>query len=347
MDIYKDIQHLSKFLLEKYLRNKKTYTFAVTVVATLPALNSVPGRLFCFYTMKYNKLPIDIPEQLELLKQRGLLIDDERTAISVLQNISYFRLANYWHSMERDKCLHHFKTGSKFDDVLALYDFDIRLREIVFSAIQKVEIALRSKVVHHFSLCFGPFWFSDSALFKDKGIHSLCVGCIENEIRRTKEDFILDYFEKYTSPIYPPAWKTIEIISFGTLSKLYCNFADKSVKKIVAEEFGIPQHIILESWLRSIVVLRNYCAHHARIWNRSFSIKPCIPKTLIYPWIGSSNCNPSKLYPQLCGIVYLSSAVSSDNDFKDRLITLINNNSNVDLKAMGFTAEWGNEPLWL
>ena len=45
-----------KFLLEKHLRNEKIYTFVATVVATLPVLNSVLGRLFCFYTMKYNKI---------------------------------------------------------------------------------------------------------------------------------------------------------------------------------------------------------------------------------------------------------------------------------------------------
>ena len=318
-----------------------------TVVATLPALNSVPGRLFCFNTMKYDKLPIDIPEQLELLKRRGLLIGNEQIATSTLHKISFFRLANYWHLMEQDKSSHHFKTGSRFDDVLTLYEFDLKLREVVFSAIQIIEIALRSKIVHHFSLCYGPFWFADYTLFKDAGIHSLCVSSIENEIRRTKEDFILEHFERYASPKYPPAWKTIEIISFGTLSKLYCNFADKSVKRKVAEEFGIPQHLILESWLRSIVVLRNYCAHHARIWNRSFSIKPCIPKMLVYPWIEDRNCNPNKLYPQLCDIVYLISAINTDNELKSRLKSLIDNTHNVDLKAMGFTAGWKNESLWM
>lgn len=296
--------------------------------------------------MKYNELPIDIPDQLELIKQRGLLIDDEHTAIQALKNISFFRLASYWHSMEQDKLLHLFKPGCNFGDVLFLYEFDHKLREVIFSAIEIIEIALRSKVIHRFSMRYGAFWFADSTLFKDAAIHSLCMNHIEGEIHRTKEDFILDHFRKYESPVFPPAWKTLEIISFGTLSKLYCNFADKAVKKEVASEFEIPQHLILESWLTSMVVLRNYCAHHARLWNRTFSIKPSIPKSLVNPWVRNSSSNPCKLYPQLCNIAYLISVVNPRDKFKSTLKTLLHESVNIDLKAMGFNIGWEDEPLW-
>jgi len=58
------------------------------------------------------------------------------------------------------------------------------------------------------------------------------------KVQRSKEEFIKEHFIKYDKPEFPPAWKTLELASFGTLSKLYYNFADNKVKKRVAREFN-------------------------------------------------------------------------------------------------------------
>ena len=99
-------------------------------------------------------------------------------------------------------------------------------------------------------------------------------GANQEELRRTREEFIIEHSAKYTEPDVPPVWKTLEVTSFGTLSKLFCNFADNKIKKRIAREFNLPQHLVLESWIKSAVVLRNYLAHHSRVWNRKFPIKP-------------------------------------------------------------------------
>ena len=96
-----------------------------------------------------------------MLKGRGLAINDEQQAERILGVISYFRLANYLRPMEADKETHQNKRNSTFENVVALYRFDVELREIVFRAISHIEIALRSKMIHHFSLKHGAFWFTD------------------------------------------------------------------------------------------------------------------------------------------------------------------------------------------
>ena len=64
---------------------------------------SEPGRgVLYIYVMRYSKQPISITEQIDILKRRGLVFDNEQEAISVLENISYFRLAGYWRTMEQD-----------------------------------------------------------------------------------------------------------------------------------------------------------------------------------------------------------------------------------------------------
>ena len=92
-----------------------------------------------------------------MLRNRGLLFDNEQSAIEYLKIISYFRLASYWKPMESDKVNHVFKPNSKFEDVVTLYNFDKELRTLIFSAIQSIEIALRTKVIQIISSNHGAF----------------------------------------------------------------------------------------------------------------------------------------------------------------------------------------------
>ena len=105
--------------------------------------------------MKYSKQPLTIEQQTSLLKDRGLSIGDEAAARKILDTISYFRLANYFRPMETDKQSHQFKPGATFENAVRLYDFDASLRELLFKAIARIEIALRTKMIHHFSLAHG------------------------------------------------------------------------------------------------------------------------------------------------------------------------------------------------
>lgn len=59
--------------------------------------------------------------------------------------------------MEADKTTHQFKPNSRFKDAVALYNFDIELRDLMFKAVQRLEIALRTKIIQEFSLAHGPF----------------------------------------------------------------------------------------------------------------------------------------------------------------------------------------------
>ena len=296
--------------------------------------------------MKYSKQPLDYSEILDLLESRGLIIRDRNKAIECLKVVSYFRLDNYFHPMESDKVQHIFKPGSTFDNAMDLYRVDCDLRELIFTAIQAVEIALRSKMIHHISLQYGAFWFTDVSLFRDANIHHKCMEQIRQELKRTREEFIIEHSAKYSEPEFPPVWKTLEVTSFGTLSKLFCNFADNKIKKRIAREFNLPQHLVLESWIKSAVVLRNYLAHHSRVWNRKFPIKPQMTTPLRGNWVIPPVGNYDKLYSQLCYLQYLLNVIRPCNNFSFRLKVLLTEHLNVDTSAMGFPGNWLDEPLW-
>ena len=85
------------------------------------------------------------------------MFHDDAAAENELKIVSYFRIANYLYTFEVPNSNHTFLPNSYFEDALRIYYFDKDLRALIFTAIQSIEIALRSKVIHHVSLKHGAF----------------------------------------------------------------------------------------------------------------------------------------------------------------------------------------------
>jgi len=87
------------------------------------------------------------------------------------------------------------------------------------------------------------------------------------------------YFSKYATPTLPPCWMVSEVISLGRWSYVFSCIKNREDQKAISRVFGV-HYRILDSWMQSIVYLRNLCAHHNRIWNRIFVISPKKMKSL-------------------------------------------------------------------
>ena len=297
--------------------------------------------------MIYNKPALDYQQIILQLKNRGIKFHNEQAASSTLKCISYFRIASYLRYFESNHQSHTYKGNTFFEDALYLYNFDKELRQLLFYAIQSIEIAFRSKIIHHISLKHGSFWLLNSTLCKNQSLFADNLQSILREVKRSKEDFIQDYFTNYNNPCIPPTWKTLEVTSFGTLSKLYTNLSDNKIKKIIAREFNLPQHSILESWIKSIVLLRNCIAHHARTWNRRFSLSPQVQTLKLRGlWIQRANKLNYKLYNILCCIIYLLDTIEPTHPLRVQLHKLFIKYPNIDLQTMGFPNNWENETFW-
>ena len=296
--------------------------------------------------MRYTKQPISIADQIDILKRRGLRIDNEEEAAIVLSNISYFRLAGYWRTMEQDSISHQFRPGSLFEDAVARYNFDSELKTLIFAAIQRIEISVRTRIIYYFSIAHGAFWFLDDTLAEDQELFKTNLDYLRSELDRSHDEFITEHFRKYDEPDMPPAWKTLEVASFGTLSKLYRNMNDNAVKKQVARSFNIPQHKCLQSWLASLTIVRNTCAHHARLWNAHFSLVPRMNERMRGRWITSTGRTSDRLFPNLCCIAYWLNAIDPQNTFTSDFKALLAKYPNVDSAAMGCPQGWQDNPLW-
>jgi abortive infection bacteriophage resistance protein len=298
----------------------------------------------------FDKPAITIQEQVEKLQNRGLIIKTEDNASHYLSHISYYRLGEYWHSMQEDKINHIFKENNKFKDVIALYSFDGELKILLFDVIEKIEISLRTKLIYHLSLEYNPWWFQNFDIFNDSKELVKTLANLDKELGRTKEPSIKNHFKIHKDDLrFPPAWKSLEQTSFGSLSKLYGNLKNiiKS-KDTIAKEFGAVNHTFLPSWLQSIAQIRNYCAHHSRLWNKNL---PGAPKLLSNPpfnWIEDvpKQHEFQKLYVHLCIMKYLLDRIQPENNFTIRLFNLFEKYPNVDPNAIGLKPNWQNEKLW-
>ena len=298
--------------------------------------------------MIYSKPPLSITDQISKLKQRGLKFHDEQRAAHYLSNISYYRLRAYTYPFQDNtNPTHPFITDISFEDIIELYVFDRRLRLLVFNAIEKIEIALRTKIIYQFSLKQGSHWHENANMYRNLNYFKSNIDDLYKEVDRSTETFIEHYKNTYSTPYYPPAWMSLEVISMGLLSKLFSNLIKCDEKKEVAKAFGLSHPMILESWMHAFAGLRNICAHHSRLWNRRFTIVPKIPYNTIYPFIRNRNINENKLYAQLCCINYLIQIISPNSSFVANLKKLLGTCTLVDCKEMGFPTDWRNEPIWV
>ncbi|WP_165164314.1 Abi family protein [Corynebacterium qintianiae] len=222
-------------------------------------------------------------EQVELLRTRGLYIGDPDEAEHLLASLNYYRLSGYWYPMRRFQpnggiALDVFKAGASFELVVELYEFDERLRHCVFGGLDRVEMAVRAMIGYelgridplaHLDVAYlGPRAHARSC--SGPNVHEVWLGKYRAALRASREEFVTHYKKKHGSKM--PIWVAVEIMDWGMLSHLY-GMAPNIVRNRIAHRCGLsaPQ---LESWLKSLNIMRNYAAHHARMFNRVYDIKP-------------------------------------------------------------------------
>jgi len=152
-------------------------------------------------------------------------------------------------------------------------------------------------------------------------------------------------FSSYQKQLEQPSFMTLEIVSFGTLSRLYENLKSDLAKREISQTFGLAD-VVFISWLHALVYIRNVCAHHSRIWNKLLQIQPLFPRRTQNTWLTSLNVCNNHMYYILSIIIYLLNVVNPNHTFKKKLENLFLKYPNIDRAAMGFPANWHNELLW-
>ncbi len=292
------------------------------------------------------KPAISLDDQVALLVARSMEVPDADRAKHYLQFIGYYRLSGYWryYTDYSDPKRERFRQGTTFESVLNLYIFDRKLRVLLLDAFERIEVAVKAELSQSVGLAVGPFWLCEPTNF-DRGAHPPIMNDIKKAIGDPKAHnhqhvFIKHFYRKY-SDAYPPSWMVMEALAFGAVSRIYK--ALKGALRIpISAAFGV-QHDVFASWLHAMAFGRNVCAHHCRVWNRTYTIKPRIPKPYRTVWPATSQ---DKLYVLCCIIHHMMLVIADDSDWANRLRTLVGERPGVPLRAMGFPDDWETSPFW-
>lgn len=338
----------------------------------------------------YNKPFLDVHGQLERLIELGLVVDDSEQAYRELQAIGYYRLSGYWypfrrHAEESDASRpSEFVPGATLAEVLDIYRFDERLRAEVLYALSHVEVAMRFRVGHLLGRR-GPFTHLGAATLDQGWVQpqkrassgpNCSAGCDWQESEHeqwmrkqernediSNEAFTAHFHSRYGKPL--PVWTATEVMSLGDLNRLFGGLTQRDRQQIAVDfdlylEDGNGDAGALSSWLEHLRQTRNYCAHHARLWNRNHTAPLSVPTGLpemthlrgadIKGTGAKTVSRPaSRLYGTLVVISYFLARINNSNDVRDRLRVLIDEfavGKPERLTAMGFPEGWEQEAVW-
>lgn len=284
-----------------------------------------------------------IDEQLNILRSRGLKIDDEKAAKDFLLNNNYYRISGYSLTLRRDN---KFNATAKMSDLMGIYYFDQSLRHILLLYLEIIEVRMKSIFAYRFCEKYGPLDYLDSNKFSSDTAYSNIKDKCEKQINRCKKnEAFIQHFENRKERI--PLWAFVDVMTISDISILY-SILKYEVQKIIAKDFGYNYYngnVHLGNALRAVTVLRNLCAHGERIYNRLFIVKPSLSKkdkTLV-----RIDNNGDKDLDHLFVYILTIRRLLLDNDFiemKKEIVNLHTKFPAVNLDKYGFIENW-NEKL--
>lgn len=282
------------------------------------------------------KSPTTYVQQMEKLRSRGCEISDEQECIRLLAHINYYRLSGYLFPFRQDD--DSYKPGTSLSTVFKIYEFDKKMRHLIFNALEEVEVSYRTRIAYFHAHEYGAIGYLNGRIFNKFHNHAKFL----NEIGREKElnkklPFVEHHNEKYSGNL--PIWVAVELFTFGMLSKFYADMETRDRKDIVRR---IPEltESNLKSWLRCCANLRNTCAHYGRLYYQKFTATPA--KSNDFSMDENSET-------RLFGAVFALKKIYPDKDKWNRefippMATLIEEYQDyIELSHIGFTPNWKQE----
>ena len=297
----------------------------------------------------FSKPSLTIAQKIAHLRARGMAVPDMAKAEHWLRHVSYYRLSAYWLPFEHPKgqAGPRFRSGTHFDTVISLYEFDRKLRLLVLEAIERIEVAVRGSWAYVLAHQGGAHGYLNAALYHDRKQFHDNLSRLTREVGSSPETYIEHYRQTYDDPAMPPVWMVAEMMAFGQLSRWYSSLRSRSLRNQIATPLGLPEKVLVPL-VKHLSIVRNTCAHHGRLWNRGFLLRPGLPHkpTSLAATLELPGSGPALLYNTLVLIVFLMGKVDPASNWKDELKTHLGSHPTSDLPAMGFPIGWEGRPLW-
>lgn len=218
------------------------------------------------------KPPFSYNQQLKKIMDRGCYVRDCGFAKRVLKRVNYYRLTAYFLPFKNESG--NYIPGTSFDTVYATYEFDRKLRALIFSTIEEIELSLRSQLAYYYSHKYGPDGYLNPENFSKRHNHIKFKNHLNKAIRNNiTQPFVNHHMNKYNGIF--PLWAIVELFTLGELSTFYADMFVSDKKEFAKNTYN-ANYKNLESWLVCITHIRNYCAHYSRLY---YNLFPAIPAT--------------------------------------------------------------------
>lgn len=280
------------------------------------------------------------------LQSKGMVVSSPSDAEKAIREIGYYRLKGYFFFMI-DPSTGNYLPNTNFEDALKRYEFDVKLSRMLFDYLLKIEVSIRARLVEAFRITGEPLVLNDPSFFREKKEYWDNTASIASEIKRSSDAFIYHNYSTHDGLI--PVWAAVEVLSYGTLSKIIKNMKNQSGASfsVLVNDYQfqnshgsmtVPSQDMFSSWTYTSSTLRNACAHGGRLYRRRFSIRPQI--------IDSDTFTPatpqtSDLYAGILSMKYLRPDDASWTAFSTGLKGLIAAYLPViDINDLSFPADW-------
>ena len=285
-----------------------------------------------FMQLKEQQPPLSVEDQIENLKNVGLIIEDEESAKAFLNDVSYFRFIKAFSLGLKPKNGSYYESVT-FNKIADIYKFNCNFRQLLFPMIERIEINLRCRIANYFSCKYGVLGYENNDNFNDPKYHIEIINDIKKEIKRNEkspfvENFIVNYIDSKI-----PMYALIELFSFGTLSKFFKNMKNED-KKAIATTYKVG-YTYFESWIESIAYVRNVCAHYGRIYNAKLPKSP-----ILYKQYKDAGIKNNRIFGILLCISHLVPHNIHWDDFVNELELYIDKYNSANIKTMGFPDNW-------
>ena len=205
-----------------------------------------------------------LDEQLQIFKNKGLVINDYNKAKKILLRENYFFINGYRHLFLKSVSNRVFIEGTTFDELYSLFLFDRKFRNIIFKNVLTIENNIKSIISYQLSKKYGykekdylnPKNFSSKK--EDTNRVKDLIFKMKRQIRINgeKHSATYHYLNKYG---YVPLWIMVKVLSFGIVGELYAILKPED-KSGIAQYYRLDIDV-LENYLVMLANYRNLCAH--------------------------------------------------------------------------------------
>lgn len=284
-----------------------------------------------------------IEEQLAILRSRGLAIDDDEKAKKFLLHNNYYRISGYSLTLRKNNV---FSKNANFQNIMDIYSFDYELRHILLKYIEIIEVTFKSIFTYEHTKKYGPTGYLDSTLFIDQVRHReiLAKAELQKKMRLPHEAYLKHFVGDLKQNV--PFWAYVDLLTIADISFLY-SISERQIKKSVALHFGLSvskSDHILGSFMHSMTIIRNLCAHGSRLYNRLFEQKPSLNKKELNLLHRKSDGTVDNAH--LYGFIFIMRRLLQADDFssmKQEIETLTMKYPFVRMSYYGFRNDWKNK----